>query len=64
MGSYYPCLYFYRIDKLLLQRRLPGHGFVMAIVTFDRDLSSAIHTESNTLIEGVLYERPSRTRCL
>ena len=53
---YYLCLYFNRINKLLLQRRLPGQDIVMAIVTFDHDLSSAIHTESNRLVEGVLYE--------
>ena len=30
----------------------------MAIMTFNYDLSSAIYTESNTLVKGVLYERP------
>ena len=53
---YYLCLYFNRIDKLLLQRQLPGQGIVMAIVTFDHDLSSVIHTKSNTLVERDLYE--------
>ena len=37
---------------------------MMAIVTFNRDLSSAIHIESKTLIEEVLYEGPSRIRYL
>ena len=57
---YYICLYFYQIDKLVLQRRLTWTRYCDGY----RDLSSAIHTESNTLVEEVLYEQPSRTQCL
>ena len=45
--------------SLFCKGSLPGHGIVtivIAIMTFDCDLSSAIHTESSTLVEGVLYK--------
>ena len=41
---YYLCLYFNWIDKLLFQGWLPGHGIVMAIVTFlQQFIQSQIH---------------------
>ena len=57
---YYLCLCFYQINKLVLKRRLTWTWYCDGYC----DLSSAIHAESNTLVEGVLYERPSRTQCL